>query len=165
MSELKQAEKELFSKLSVHSLANLTSWVRQIAVIDKTLRKDVLTKRLKGGWILESDLDENYDTIVRWERVKDFINDTRREIRELEEAVVSMRDQIASVESGKWSGLRPRVPQFREILKSDLKILVVKKQKLAEAKVEFKPLKASIKALKDKFKRYISQLEEADMDG
>lgn len=161
MSELKQkAKKELFSKLSGHSLAYLISGVREIAVIDKRIQKETLTKYLKRGWILESDLDENYDTIVRWERVKDFIKDTRREIRELEDAIPSMREQIANVESGgKWDAWKSMLPRYREILKNDLKTLPIKKQKLEKAKVEFKPLKASIKSLKDNFKLYISQLE------
>ncbi len=160
MSELEQkAKKELIDRLTVHELANLTSGRVQICVVDKTLHRDVLTKRLKSGWILKEDFDENYDTIVKWERERDFINDTRREIRDLEEDVVDMREQITDVESGKWKALRPRLPKFREILKSDLETLVTKRQKLEEAKIEFKPLRASIKSLKEKFKLYISQLE------
>lgn len=163
MSELKEAaKKELFSKLSGHSLANLTSGAREIAVIDKRIQKETLTKYLKRGWILESDLDENYDTIVRWERVKDFINDTRREIRRLEADIPSMREQIADVEAGgKWDAWKSMLPRYREILENDLKALSVNRQKLEKAKVEFKPLKAVIKSLKDKFKLYISQLERA----
>ena len=163
MSDLKQAAKEeLFSKCSVHSLAHLTSGVREINLIDKRLRKEELTKRLKGGWILEADFNENYDTIVQWERVKDFINDTRREIRELEEGVEDMRENITNVESGKWSAHGPMLPRYRENLEKWQKSLVVYKQRLKEAKIEFKPLKASIKSLRDKFELYISQLEVAE---
>lgn len=160
MSELKKAAmKELFSKCSVHSLAHLTSGVREINLIDKRIRKGELTNRLKNGWILEEDFVENYDTIVRWERERDFINITRREIRRLEEDIPSMGEQIASVESGAWKALRPMLPRYIEILRSDVEALPIKKQQLEEAKIEFKPLKASIKSLKDKFKKYITQLE------
>jgi len=161
MSELKQkAKEELFARLTVHSLANLTTGATVINVIDKTLLKETLTARLKAGWILEADLTDNYDTIVMWERTRDFINTTRQEVRELNDSITSMRDQIASVESGKWASLKPMLPRYREILKRDLEILPVKKQRLSMALIEFKPLKASIKSLKDKFQSYISQLEE-----
>lgn len=163
MSELEQkAKEELFARLTVHDLAKLTSGVTEISVVDRTLQKDVLTKRLKGGWILKEDFVENYDTIVRWERAKDFINTTRREIRELEEGVVSMREQIANVESGKWSAHGPMLPRYRENLEKWQKSLAIKKPRLEEAKIEFKPLKASIKSLKDKFELYISKLEVAE---
>jgi len=160
MSELKQkAEEELMGRITVHELAKLTTGATEISVIDRTLQKDVLTKALKDGWILKEDLDENYDTIVQWERVKDFINTTRREIRELEEGVVSMIEQIANVESGKWSAHGPMLPRYKENLEKWQKSLVTEKRQLEEAKIEFKPLKASIKSLKDKFKLYISKLE------
>ena len=160
MSELKEAAaKELFSKCSAHSLAHLTSGVREIAVIDKRVRKETLTKYLKDRWILEEDFNENYDMIVQWDQTREAINDLRREIRELEEDVTSMRDQITSIERGKWKSLRPMLPRYREILDRDLETLPAKKQQLEEAKIEFKPLKAQIKSLRDKFKLYISQLE------
>ncbi len=166
MSELEQkAKEELMAGLSFHNLTRLSDGFGELPITSKPIKegeRDYLTKRLKAGWILKEDFVENYDTIVKWERVKDFINDTRREVRRLEDGVVSMREQIADVESGKWKALRPMLPRYREILISDLKTLSTKKQRLNEAKIEFRPLKESIKSLKDKFKSYISQLEVAE---
>jgi len=161
MSELKEAaKKELISKLSGHSLAHLTSGVKEINVVDKTTRKWVLTKRLKDGWILESDFDENYDMIAEWRNARGIINEARKEIRELKEAIADMREQITNVESDeKWKPWRSMLPTYRGNLERWQKDLVREQRRLDRVKPKFKPLKASIKSLKDKFKLYISQLE------
>ena len=166
MSELKEAaKKELFSKLSGHSLAHLISGVSEIAVIDNRILKETLTKYLKGGWILESAFNENYDMIADWRNARGINNEARKEIRELEEAMTDMREQIANVESGKvtdnfkWGFLKPMLPTYRGNLERWQKTLVREQRRLDRVKPKFKPLKASIKSLKDNFKLYISQLE------
>jgi len=122
----------------------------------EALVKDTLTKSHKAGYILREDYDRNIDTIHHWEYLSERVNDTKQEIRELEEAVVSMRDQIASVESGKWKVLRPQLPRYREVLERDMKSLSTKERRLKEALIEFTPLNNIIKSLKDNFKSYIT---------
>lgn len=159
MTELElKAKRELMERLAIHVITELATGKEEINVVDKTLQKDVLTKRLKRGWILKEDFDKNYDVIVKWERLRDFINTTRREIRELKDDIVSMRDQISSVEFGKWDVLKPMLPRYKEILEKDQKTLVVKKHELEKAKIKFKPFKNKIKSLKANFKLYIQNL-------
>jgi len=120
------------------------------------LVRDTLTKSHKAGYILSEDFDKNIDTVRHWEVIRERVNDTRREIREFEEAIVDMREQIARVESGKMKAWEPMLPTYRERLKEDLKSLSREKRILEVAKTEFKPLKATIKSLKDNFKIYIA---------
>jgi len=163
MSELKQAKK--VSRLSGHSLANLISGAREIAVIDNRIVKETLTKYLKRGWILEADFDENHDMIAEWRNARGIINEARKEIRELEGAIPDMREQIANVESEKvvdgfkWGFFKPMLPTYRGNLERWQKVLVREQRRLDRVKPKFKPLKASIKSLKDNFELYISQLE------
>ena len=159
MTELEQkAKKELMERLAVHIIIELATGKEEINVVDKTLQKDVLTKRFKRGWILKEDFDANYDLIVRWERLRDFINTTRRETRELDDDIISMKDQILGVESGRLAVLKPMLPRYKEILESDKKTLIIKKRQLEEAKIEFAPIKNKVKSLKNKFKLYIQNL-------
>lgn len=120
------------------------------------LVRDTLTKSHKAGYILREDFDKNIDTVRHWEAIRDRVNDTRREIRELEEAIVDIREQIARVESGKMRAWEPMLPTYRGRLKKYLKSLSREKRTLEVAKTEFRPLKATIKSLKDNFKIYIA---------
>ena len=164
MSELKEAVKRGL-KVSGHSLAHLTSGVREIAVIDKRIQKETLTKYLKGGWILEGDFDENYDMIAEWRNTRGIINEARKAIRELKESTANMGEQIANVESEKvidgfkWGFFRPMLPTYRGNLERWQKDLVREQRRFDRVKPKFKPLKVAVKSLKDKFKLYISQLE------
>lgn len=153
-----------------HHLTRLSDGQKQIdMIIDfdtgiEALVKKTLTARLKSGWILSEDYDKNRDTIGLWDNKKEFISDTQREIREYEENVASMRDQIVYVESGKMDVLRVKLPQYREVLGRDLKSLSTKKQRLDKAKIEFSPLNNTIKSLKDNFKSYITHWRKSNGD-
>ncbi len=186
MSELEREAKEAFmASVSIHPLTKLSDGMEELFVTDKSLGKPVkemLVKRLKGGWILSEDFDKNYDTIAEWRRLKTYISDRREIIKGQESLVVMVQEDIARIELGDPDGANlmsytckeiieerqeewvqslaiKLLPGYKYNLEKWQKSLVTKKQQLKKAKIEFKPLKASIKSLRDKFGLYISQLE------
>jgi len=189
MSELEQGAKEAFmASVSLHLLTKLSDGSEEIVITSKIpgkIGKDGLTKRLKAGSVLSEDYNKNSDTITEWRRIKGYISDLKEIIRGQEDLVVMSQEDIARIELGDPDGaslmsytckeiIEERqeewvqslaiklLPGYKYNLEKWQKSLVTKKQQLKEAKIEFEPLKASIKSLKDKFELYISQLEVAE---
>ncbi len=150
---------------SRHHLTKLTGWPDRIDKTELIIAhtdqmeshvRDALIKSHKAGYILYEDYDKNMDAIHRWEITRERVSDIRREIRELEKGTKGMKEQIASVESGKWKMLVPMLPTYRERLKKNLNSLSTKRRQLKGMMSEYKPLNKTIKLLKDEFMLYIT---------
>ncbi len=164
MSELeREAEKAFMASVSLHLLTKLSDGSEEIVITNKIpgkIGKDGLTKRLKTGWVLSEDYNENHDTIVEWKRLRTYISDWKEIVRGRVGLVAMVEEDIARIESGDLDEEKSMLPIYRENLEMWQRLLVISKQQLEEPKIDIKPLKASIKSLKDKFKLYISQLED-----
>ncbi len=161
MSELAREEMAaLMTIISTHCVTRLRDGAEAVFVTDKVPGKiaiNTIAKHLKTGWILSKDYEQNIDTIAEWKRVKVYISDMRTIIRIQTALVMDTQEDIILIESGDLD--EKMLPGHKENLEKWQESLVTKRCQLKKAKVEFKSLKAAVKALKNKFKLYLSQLE------
>jgi hypothetical protein len=133
------------------SLTKLETGDIQITVISSSIWDESLKKYLKKGFIPTKVYDENKDIIIKWEVVKENIEDYTKEANDLKEAISDYLDTLNKIETDPFYGriYANSVPNFlRRKNQAETELRMVETS-LEKSRQEFPELKNKIATLRN----------------
>jgi SMC interacting uncharacterized protein involved in chromosome segregation len=133
--------------VKVNIMKSLKTGDIDILVISSSKMEAIVRKRLKDFWIPKRLYEKNRDKLVKWDRLRVEINETRQSLRTLKEGIDDMKGQLK-----RW-GDKPffklRVPMLEEAIKRDQQKIRELKKELRIMKRDYQPLNKIVKGFRD----------------
>ena len=132
-------------------LTNIKSGDEKACIIATSIWDVTLKKYLKSFWIPTKVYEANLDLIIKWENVKENIDEFSLEVEGHKDSITDFSHMVHEIETDPFMAraYAQRKAWYVEHLQIEKDQLEIYETKLAESKEEFQPLQAQINNLRN----------------